>query len=106
VLGQHGMRNIRLTLAACLIAFITGCTSSSKVGEVQDLGGGSYSIAMGSAGIGGVSQTADAVKVTVDKAGAYCHAKGLKLVVTQAAGKDISFRCVSDTSITAPTKAQ
>jgi hypothetical protein len=106
VLGQHGMRNIRLTLAACLIAFITGCTSSSKVGEVRDLGGGSYSIAMGSAGIGGVTQSNDALKVTVDKAGAYCHAKGLKLVVTQAAGKDISFRCVSDTSITAPTKAQ
>ena len=105
MLGQHGMRNIRLTLAACLMAFVTGCTSSSKVGEVQDLGGGSFSIAMGST-IGGVTQSNDALKVTVDKAGAYCHAKGLKLVVTQAVGKDISFRCVSDASINAPTKAQ
>ena len=100
------MRNIRLTLTACLLAFVTGCTSSSKVGEVQDLGGGSYSIAMSSSAISSMTQTADAVKVTVDKAGAYCHAKGLKLVVTQSVGKNIGFRCVSDTSITAPTKAQ
>src|SRR5262249_46060456 len=98
--------NMRLPLAVCLIAFVTGCTSSGKVGEVQDLGGESYSIAMSSTGIGGVTQSNDALKVTVDKAGAYCHAKGLKPVGKQTVGKDISFRCVTDTSITAPTKTQ
>ena len=86
------MENVRLTLglAACLTAFVTGCTSSDKVGEVQDVGGGSYNISMGSTGLGGLKQGNDASNAAVDKAGEYCHAKGQKLLVTQAAGKIIT----------------
>ena len=91
------MENVRLTLvlAACLTAFVTGCTSSGKVGEVQDVGGGTYSIGVVSGRLGGISQSSDALKAAIDKAGAYCHSKGQKLQVTGAASK-ITFRCISE----------
>ena len=90
------MENVHITLglAACLTAFATGCASSGKVGEVQDVGGGTYSIGV-SRSMGGMSQNADALKAAVDKAGAYCHSKGQKLQVTEAASK-ITFRCISE----------
>jgi hypothetical protein len=93
------MESVRLTLglAACLTALATGCASSrGKVGEVQDVGAGTYSIGVSSGGIGGISQSDDAVKAGVDKAGAYCHSKGQKLQVTGVASSKITFRCVSD----------
>jgi hypothetical protein len=90
------MENVRLTLglAAGLTAFVTGCASSGKVGEVQDVGGGTYTIGV-SRSMGGMSQSADALKAAADKAGAYCHSKGQKLQVTGAASK-ITFRCISE----------
>jgi hypothetical protein len=96
--------NIRLTLglAACLTAFATGCTSSAHVGEVKEVGQGTYSISVGKSAIGGVSQNNKLLGDAVEKAGQYCHSKGLKISVTQAVGNDITFRCVSDS----PAKAQ
>jgi hypothetical protein len=88
------MEKVHLTLglAACLTAFATGCASSGKVGEVQDVGGGTYSIGV-SRSMGGMSQNADALKKAVDKAGEYCHSKGQKLQVSSAPSNNITFRC-------------
>ena len=90
------MENVHITLglAVCLTAFATACASSGKVGEVQDVGGGTYSIGV-SRSLGGMSQNNDALKAAVDKAGEYCHSKGQKLQVT-AAASNITFRCISE----------
>jgi hypothetical protein len=98
------MGNIRLTLglAACLTAFATGCTSNGQVGQVKEVGQGTYSISVGKAVIGGVSQNNKLLGDAVERAGEYCHSKGLKISVTQAVGNDITFHCVSDF----PAKAQ
>jgi hypothetical protein len=97
---QHGMGNLRLTLGivAYLAAAATGCTSTGQVGEVREVGQGTYSIGVGSSLGGGILQGDEALKATVDKAGQYCHSKGQKLVVTATVGRTITFRCVSDYS--------
>ena len=96
------MENVHITLglAACLTAFATGCASSGKVGvgEVQDVGGGNYSIVVNRSTIGGISQNTDALKAAVDKAGEYCHSKGQKLQVSSAAS-NITFRCISESAL-------
>ena len=91
------MGNIRLTLgvAAYLTTLATGCTSSGQVGEVKEVGQGTYSIGVSSPLGGGISQGNEALNATVDRAGEYCHSKGQKLSVTGAAGKTITFRCIS-----------
>jgi hypothetical protein len=93
------MENVHITLglAACLTAFATGCASRGKVavGEVKDVGGGNYSIVVNSSRIGGITQSTDALKAAVDKAGEYCHSKGQKLQVSSAAS-NITFRCISE----------
>jgi len=90
------MGNIRLTLGivAYLAAAATGCTSTGQVGEVKEVGQGTYSIGVGST-LGGISQGNEALKATVDKAGEYCHSKGQKLLVTATVGRTVTFRCVS-----------
>lgn len=95
-----GMENVRLTLgfAVFLAALATGCASSGNVGEVREVGPGTYSIGVGSGRLGGISQTSDAVKAAVDKAGEYCHSKGEKLQITGVEPK-ITFRCVSQGEI-------
>jgi hypothetical protein len=86
------MGNVRLTLgiAAYLTTLATGCASSGHVGEVKEVGQGTYSIGVPTSTL----QANEALNATVDKAGAYCHSKGQKLLVTDAAGKTINFRCV------------
>ena len=62
---------------AYLTTLGTGCTSSGQVGEVKEIGPGSYSIGVSRAN--GRLQGDEALKATVDKAGEHCHAKGQKL---------------------------
>ena len=91
------MGKIRLTLGvvAYLTTLGTGCTSSGQVGEVKEVGPGSYSIGV-SRGLGGsILKGNEALKATVDKAGEHCHAKGQKLSNARAVDNSIIFRCVS-----------
>jgi hypothetical protein len=83
------MGNILLTLG--IVG--TGCTS--QVGEVKEVGPGTYSIGVSRALGGGMLQGNEALKATVDKAGEHCHAKGQKLSNARAVDNKIIFRCVS-----------
>jgi hypothetical protein len=89
------MGNIRLTLGivAYLTTLGTGCTS--QVGEVKEVGPGTYSIGVSRALAGGMLQGNEALKATVDKAGEHCHAKGQKLWNARAVDNSIIFRCIS-----------
>ena len=78
---------------AYLTTLGTGCTSSGQVGEVKEIGPGSYSIGVSRAN--GMLQGDEAIKATVDMAGEYCHAKGQKLSNARAIDNRITFRCVS-----------
>jgi hypothetical protein len=91
------MGNIRFSLGivAYLTTLGTGCTSSGQVGEVKEIGPGSYSIGISRALGGGMLQGNEALKATVDKAGEHCHAKGQKLSNARAVDNSIIFRCVS-----------
>jgi hypothetical protein len=89
--------NIRLTLGivAYLTTLGTGCTSSGQVGEVKEVGPGTYSIGVSRALGGGILQGDEALKATVDKAGEHCRAKGQKYVHKSAVGNRVTFGCVS-----------
>ena len=91
------MGKIRLTLGvvAYLTTLGTGCTSSGQVGEVKEVGPGTYSIGISRALGGGMLQGNEALKATVDKAGEHCHAKGQKLSNARAVDNRITFQCVS-----------
>ena len=65
------------------------------VGEVKEVGPGTYSIGVSRALGGGMLQGNEALKATVDKAGEHCHAKGQKLSNARAVDNSIIFRCVS-----------
>jgi hypothetical protein len=74
---------------ACLGALV-GCSTSSTVGKVQDLGDGTYSVGVRNASLG------DRIKASndaVDAAGAYCHARGQKLQIVPDSGNNVRFRC-------------
>ena len=90
------MGNIRLIIGfvAYLTTLGTGCTSG-PVGEVKEVGPGTYSIGVSRALGGGILQGEEALKATVDKAGEHCHAKGQKLSNARAVDNGIIFRCVS-----------
>ena len=90
------MGNIRLTvgIVAYLTTLGTGCTSG-PVGEVKEVGPGTYTIGVSRALDGGMLQGEEALKATVDKAGEHCHAKGQKLSNARAVDNSIIFRCVS-----------
>jgi hypothetical protein len=81
---------LRLGLMACLTA-LAGCATSST-DQVQEVGGGIYSIGVRSSAL---TEQAQAVGEAARKAGAFCHAKGQKLqVVTNTGDDDVHFRCV------------
>ena len=90
------MGHARITLGAlvCLATF-AGC--AAKVQQVQEVGPGTYSIAI-SHNFGGVSQETAAINDAVSKAGEYCHAKGQKLqtILNHENEGAVTFRCVSD----------
>jgi len=100
------MGDVRITLGvvACLTTFATGCATSS-VGQVQEVGPGTYSVGVGHT-FGGVSQETKALNEAVDTAGEYCHSKGQKLLITPnpASQNNVTFRCVSSGEV-APANA-
>jgi hypothetical protein len=87
-----------------IVVLLQDCSLSNQQSQqVQQIGDGTYAI--------GVSKTSSfmnssswtkGLDAAVDKAGAYCHAKGLKLVNTHAVSNSITFRCASEV----PTKPQ
>jgi hypothetical protein len=84
---------IALGVAACLTTFATGCATTS-VGQVQEVGPGTYIIGIAH-NLGGVSQEAKASSDAFDKAGDYCHSKGLKLsVIAGGSQNTVTFRCI------------
>jgi hypothetical protein len=95
--ARQKMGNARIALAvvACLTTF-AGCASSTSVGEVQDIGQGTYRISVGRSSI--LSHGTEASNAAVDKAGEYCHAKGQKIEVLLNPGNDVTFRCVPERS--------
>jgi hypothetical protein len=81
---------------ACL-SVLAGCSTSSSVGKVQDLGDGTYSVGIRNASLG------DQVKASndaVDAAGEYCHARGQKLQIVPGSDDVVKFRC---TGLAEPT---
>ncbi len=83
-----------LAIVAVVTSCLDGCASAT-VGQVQEAQAepGTYTIGV-SRGSGLVSDTNKALSAAVDKAGAYCHAKGQKLQLKNAVGSNIVFRCV------------
>jgi hypothetical protein len=91
------MGNIRLTVAtvAYLTTLGTDCTSG-PVGEVNEVGPGTYTIGVSRALGGGLLAGDEALKATVDKAGEHCHAKGQKLSNARARSRnDFSKRALA-----------
>ena len=85
------MPTARLLLA--LLPALAGCatTSSTDIGEVQEVAPGTYKI-----GVGHTVQIGHKMEdEAVSKAGQYCHAKGQKLVIVPTDSKDsnVTFRC-------------
>jgi hypothetical protein len=89
-----GNARIALAVVACLTTF-AGCSSGS-VGEVRDIGQGTYRISVGRSSI--LSHGTAASNAAVDKAGEYCHSKGQKVEILLSPGNDVTFHCVSERS--------
>jgi uncharacterized lipoprotein YajG len=85
------MKNLFSLIA---VAVLAGCTtSSSKVGQVQEVGPGTYKLAFST-----TSETVftghKSTDAAVDQAGQYCHAKGQKLeIVPSKESGVVVFRC-------------
>ncbi|HEX6831340.1 MAG TPA: hypothetical protein VF090_07335 [Methyloceanibacter sp.] len=94
----HDARTLfTLACAAGAAAFLGGCAKAS-VGNVQEVEAGTYSV--GVSRTSGIATDANkTLSAAVDKAGAFCHAKGQKFLLKSAVGSTVVFRCVA----TAPT---
>jgi hypothetical protein len=94
----HDTRTLfTLACAAGAAALLGGCAKAS-IGNVQELDAGTYSI--GVSRTSGIATDANkTLSAAVDKAGAFCHAKGQKFLLKSAVGSTVVFRCVA----TAPT---
>lgn len=81
-----------LGVAACLVAFATGCATTAP-GQVQEGELGTYSIRINRTS--GVALGTAAMNDAIDKAGEFCHAKGQKLAIVPnpASQSVITFRC-------------
>ena len=90
------MRPLFMLALAAVVAIAHGGCAKSTVGQVQvaDAEAGTYTIGV-SRGSGLVSDSNKALSAAVDKAGAYCHAKGQKLLLKNAVGSNVVFRCVA-----------
>ena len=96
--------SIVLGIGACLTT-LAGCAATT-VGQVQELGAGTYSISYPR-----TYTTSDAaMRDAVGKAGDYCHAKGQALFVMPDTGNEVRFRCVQSNEIapanSAPSSAK
>jgi len=85
-------------MAASLAALVAGCTSGPpKIEDVKELGDGSYTISYSTVpGLGDARRQDKAAAAAVGKAGDFCHAKNLKIMVTGAAKDIVMFRCVAN----------
>ncbi len=94
------MANARIVLGigACLTT-LAGCATTT-IGQVQDLGGGTYSISYPRT----YTTTNTVMSEAVGKAGDYCHAKGQALFVVPDTGNEVRFRCVPSAEV-APTNS-
>jgi len=86
-----------LAFGACLAIVLPGCAKTT-VGQVQELDSGTYSIGVSKTS-GIVSDSNKSLSDAVDKAGAFCHAKGLKFLLKNAAGSTVVFRCVQGDAV-------
>jgi len=82
------MRVLILSFLPLLVGCATASTSST-VGEVQEVAPGTYKIGVGHTVRIGHEMEDEAVS----KAGQYCHAKGQKLVIVPTKDKDVTFQC-------------
>jgi hypothetical protein len=85
---EGSMRVLILGFLPILIGCATASTSST-VGQVQEVAPGTYKIGVGHTVRIGHDMEDDAVS----KAGQYCHAKGQKLVIVPTKDKDVTFQC-------------
>jgi hypothetical protein len=85
-------------MGAALAALIAGCTAGPpKIEEVKEVGDGSYTISYSTMpGLGDARRQEKAAAAAVGKAGDFCHAKNLKIMVTGAAKNVVMFRCVTN----------
>jgi hypothetical protein len=81
------------------ILLLGGCatttTSTSDVGQVREVGPGTYKIGVASSAAmkSVLFQSHEATDEAVSQAGQYCHAKGQKVVIIPPTGRDVTFRC-------------
>jgi hypothetical protein len=89
-----GDGRIAFGMAVGLIALATGC-GTSTLGQVQEGELGTYSIHIDRTS--GLTQGTAATNAAIDKAGAYCHAKGQKLVIVPnpSSLSVVTFRCAA-----------
>jgi hypothetical protein len=80
-------------LVVCMALALAGCATSSGVGQVKEVEPGTYKIGVGAAGNSVLVGGNDAMNAAVEQAGQYCRAKGQKLVIVPAPGRDVTFRC-------------
>ena len=84
-------------LAAALTALVAGCTSGPpKIEDVKEVGDGSYTISYSTMPGLDAKRQDKAAAAAVGKAGDFCHAKNLKIMVTGAAKNVVMFRCVTN----------
>jgi hypothetical protein len=91
------MANFRtFSLATAIAAFVAGCTAGPpKIEDVKEVGDGSYTIAYDTTpGLGDARRQEKAAAAAVGKAGDFCHAKNMKIMVTGAVKNIVMFRCV------------
>jgi hypothetical protein len=86
----------KLGLAACIAALAAGCTAAPpKIGDVQELGGGSYNVPYSIVpGLRDGRRREEAAAAAVSKAGDFCHARDLKILVTGTGQSSLTFRCI------------
>ena len=98
------MGDVRITLWAWVgLLTLAGC-ATRPVGQVQEVGQGTYSIGVGRSHT--LASGAEDMKEAVTKAGEYCHSKSLKLLVVPSTGNDVTFRCVPSDDDVAPAVSE
>ena len=75
-----------------IVLVLAGC-STTDAGQVKEIEPGTYKIGVSARGNSVLIAGHDATDAAVEQAGQYCHAKGQKLVIVPAPGRDVTFRC-------------
>jgi hypothetical protein len=88
--------NYALSMSSAYLAVLVlaGCaTATSDVGQVKEVGPGTYKIGVAHFGNSVLVGGTNATSAAIEQAGQYCHAKGQKLLIVPSADKDVTFRC-------------